>query len=391
MRLHIFIALLLLFATASAVLGDKHKKKKGDDELETETLPLLQQPPLAVTAETARLVFHVAPLTPRGLLSHQIKEGLKNLLRQNRGAEIVKIRAFVAGAGDMRRVQTILSETFTDKKLPLPALTTVQVGALPRDGEQVTLESIAVDKRTMNPNGLAFISGQSAQTVGESIAHIDAALSAAGIGPDRVLRVTCFFSQLDHYADSYTALTGAFPAAALDLVQMQRGPVRTPVECEAVAALARLPSSPIEVLDPAALPKSPDHSQIVLVSAPTLVITGSQLGFRDQEFDVRLAFERLGKALMSQGSSLRKVVMSQFYPLSDEAAERIRKLRFDFYDPDRPPASTLLPLEGLPSMDASFAIDVVAVGGGKPSPEAAPPDHARSKTGRHERRMLAAE
>jgi len=39
----------------------------------------------------------------------------------------------------------------------------------------------------------------------------------------------------------------------------------------------------------------------------------------------------------------------------------VRKIRFEYYDPARPPASTLLPFEGLPSMDASFAVDAIAV------------------------------
>jgi hypothetical protein len=42
-------------------------------------------------------------------------------------------------------------------------------------------------------------------------------------------------------------------------------------------------------------------------------------------------------------------------------ADKVRALRFEFYDQTRPPASTMLPFEGLPSLDASFAIDVVAV------------------------------
>lgn len=358
MRLQSFIALLLSFALASTLFGDKKKK---NEEPVTQTLPLLRDPPSAVTADTEHLVFHVAPLSAKGLLSQQIKDGLKALLHENHGDTIIKIRAFVAGGGDLRRVQTILSETFTDKKLPLPALTTVQVGALPHDGEQVALESISVDKRSINPQGLAFISGQSAPSIDQSIARINVALTSLGIGSSRVLRATCFFSELEHYDQSRTALAHAFPSAALTIVQMQRFPVSTPVECEAVAALERSPSSPIEVLNPEGMPKSSDHSQIALVGPEKIVITGSQLGFEDQEGDVRLAFQRLGKALEAEGSSLRNVVMSQCYPLSEEAAERIRKLRLDFYDPSRLPASTLLPLEGLPALDASFAIDVVAV------------------------------
>jgi hypothetical protein len=52
--------------------------------------------------------------------------------------------------------------------------------------------------------------------------------------------------------------------------------------------------------------------------------------------------------------------MSHIYPLSSGLSERIRAIRFEFYDKSRPPASTMLPFEGLPSLDASFAVDVIA-------------------------------
>jgi hypothetical protein len=42
-------------------------------------------------------------------------------------------------------------------------------------------------------------------------------------------------------------------------------------------------------------------------------------------------------------------------------AAQVRKVRGAFFDGARPPAASLLVFEGLPSMDAGFAVDVVAV------------------------------
>jgi hypothetical protein len=61
------------------------------------------------------------------------------------------------------------------------------------------------------------------------------------------------------------------------------------------------------------------------------------------------------------GASIKEVAWSSIYPLSNSIGDQVRKIRFEFYDPARPPASTLLAFEGLPSMDASFAVDTVAV------------------------------
>ena len=105
-------------------------------------------------AETAKLMFHVSPLSAKGLLTQQVHDALKALDRANGGATFIKLRAFVAGTGDMRRVATIVAEEFSAKKMPLPAVTTVQVGALPMDGAQVVIESISQeknDKKTLEP------------------------------------------------------------------------------------------------------------------------------------------------------------------------------------------------------------------------------------------------
>ena len=141
-------AIILILGVAVAVHASAQKgKKKTDEQPVTQTLPVLKDPPGAVSAETDRIVFHVSPLSNKGLLSQQVRDALKALLHDTRGAAIVKLRAFVAGSGDMRRVSTIVSETFTEHKLALPAVSTVEVGALPLEGAQVVIESVAVDKK----------------------------------------------------------------------------------------------------------------------------------------------------------------------------------------------------------------------------------------------------
>src|SRR5579862_1496611 len=115
----------------------KQKKKKEANQ----TLPPAKELPSAVTAETERLAFGASPLIGKGLLSQQTRDALKALLKTNHGT-IVKLRAFVAGSGDLRRVGELTAEIFAEKHLPLPVLTVVQVGALPLEGAQVVLESV---------------------------------------------------------------------------------------------------------------------------------------------------------------------------------------------------------------------------------------------------------
>lgn len=349
----------------SAAQDTKPKKnKKPDQEPVTQALVVPKDPPAAAVGETDRLIFHVSPLTSKGLLSVQVHEALKVLLQENHGASIVKLRAFVAGSGDLRRVQTLVSEVFTEHKLNIPALSTIQVGALPMDGAQVVIESIAEekksDKKTVNPNGLAFFSGQQAKGVNQSIAQLKSAIDSAGVSHEDILRTTCFLSSLDDIAGAKTAIRATFPAAAVNFVQQQRLGLEDAVECEAVGRLEKPQASPVTLMNPPALAQNPNYSQIALISAAKIVFSGTQMAFGDQDKDVRLAFDRLRKALEAQGVSYKDVFWSGTYPLTKTIADKVRAIRFDYYDRSHPPASTLLLFEGLPSLDATVAVEVAA-------------------------------
>ncbi|MBL0156451.1 MAG: RidA family protein [Bryobacterales bacterium] len=363
------VAALAAVFLLQAVAAPNQRSKKKDPDF-TQTLEVLPDPPLAIPAETARLGFLTAPLTAKGLLSQQTRDSLKALLAASRGAQFIKIRAFVAGTGDLRRVQAIVSEVFTERRLTLPVVSVVQVGALPMDGAQVQLEAVLQEKRPVNPHGLALISGQDSAgpepvtvLVRQSVERLKQALTAASAAPDQMLRVGCFVTSLDGLATMRESVAQSFPKAQITIVQTQRLAERQVAECEGAARLTKAPASPVVLLNPEGLPASKNYSQLALVSAPRLIFAGDQLAFRYQESDARLAFQRLEKTMQAAGASLKNTVMLNIYPLSPQLAELVRKVRFEFLDQARPPASTMLPFEGLPSMDASFGLEAVAVAG----------------------------
>jgi len=115
------------------------------------------------------------------------------------------------------------------------------------------------------------------------------------------------------------------------------------------------------LFDAAGLPPQPGESQIALVNTPEVVLTGAQASFGFQDQDARLEFERLDKELQQAGSSTQQAVFTHYYPLSQSIADQVRRIAPGFFDRAHPPAGSLLLFEGLPSMDAGFAVDVVAV------------------------------
>ncbi len=365
-------AVLILSLTAGLLEAQKKKKKKkGEEEEITQTLEVPKDPPAAITADPQRLAFLTAPMSSKGLLSQQVRDGLKALRGQAHGAQIVKVRAFVAGTGDLRRVASIVSDVFTDAKQSIPAVTAIQVGALPQEGAQVWLEATAVEKKAVNPHGLAFLSGQAvsakepmekvAPLVKTSIDRLQTALSAINVASSEMTRVTCFVSALGDYNENRTQIAALFPKAAVTVVQLLRGLSTGLVECEGVARLAADPAKPLVLVNPPGLQASANYSQVALVNAPKVIITGTQLAFNSREEDIKLAFDRLSKTVEQAGGSLKNTVITNFYPLTQSTMDKIRKVRFEFLDKAKPPASTMLLFEGLPSLDASFAAEVVTL------------------------------
>ncbi len=340
-------AVFLLDSIASPL---QRRKKKQEEEV-TQTLEVPPDPPLVLSAETARLTFSAAPLSPKGLLSQQTRDGLKALISGARGSQFVKIRAYVAGTGDLRRVQSILSDVFTDKHLSLPVLSVVQVGALPLEGAQVQLEATLLDRKKVNPSGILFTAVQAASPR-EAFGQISDSLSQAGVAPADLLRLTCAVTGAPMIQESRDLALARFPKALFVVVQSMRLATEPAAACDATV---RLPN-PVEQgvrFFPSA----------VAVSAPKLAFAGSQLAFRYQEADARLAFQRLEKTLQSAGSSLKQAVVLNVYPLSPQLADLVRKVRPDFLDSAHPPAGYSLPFEGLPSMDASFGLEAIALAG----------------------------
>jgi enamine deaminase RidA (YjgF/YER057c/UK114 family) len=361
--------LVLVLAACLAVPASGQKRKEKKEE-QTQVLQLPRELPAAVTADTRRLAFNVTPLSARGLLSAQVRNALKALARQAPG-QVVAIRAFVAGSGDARRVRELVSEVFTSRKQPLPVLSLVHAGGLPLEGAQVVLESVSVAHNQINPDGLAFFSAYPAVSANppdpvaplaaQSLAALARAVKSAGLAPPDVLRVTCLLSSLEGLAATRKLVEAEYPGAAADYVQTARVPVEARAACEAVGRLRADPETPLHLVDFEGLPPVPGQSHAALVGARQVVITGTQASFGYTEPDARLAFERLAKVIEQAGAASRDVAFARYYSLAPVIAAQIRKLGPQFLGGSPPPAGTVAVFEGLPALDAGFAVDVVAV------------------------------
>lgn len=356
-------AFLFLSGLAASILFAQPQRKpirrpeNNELDLVAQEAPVRAIPPATIVTGTRRLVFHVSPLSSKGLLSDQVEDALKALDKANNRATIVKLRAFVAGNGDVRRISTIVAEYFEDKKWPLPVITAVQAGALPMEGAQVVIESISQDRDEVNPGGLAFFSAQEAEDAGQAVARLAAVVEASGASP---LRITCFADTLARAEAARDAAAAAFPRVDGAFVQATRFSYGAKVACEGVGRLPEGGGAVESRLNAAGVETRSGQAHAVLIRADKLIFTRAQLAFQDQDADVELAYERLGEMLQEQGAGFADVVDARVYALTPAVAGRVATLRSRFMPADLRPARTVQVFEGLPSYDASMAVELIA-------------------------------
>ena len=306
------------------------KKKKKDQELVTQTLALPVEPPAVATGEARRLVFQTVPLAAKGLLSQQTREGLKTALKMAGGAPLIHIRAFVAGSGDLRRVPQLVSELFEDKKVRLPSVSVVQVGALPLENAQIAIEFVSAGKKDVNPDGLDFLG---TDTFVENVAGATSKPlfeKAVGNLLERMasrspLAVTCFVSSLQNAGEMTSMLATKFPGAAKTLVQAQRAPYQTYATCQGAV-------------------RGGGSGAAVLAFSGTRVASA--------ENQTAITMQRLDRDFSEAGAPSGSALFTNIYGLLPQAAEAARKLRAG--------EVTVVPVESVASVQAAFAIDSVA-------------------------------
>jgi hypothetical protein len=273
--------------------------------------------PQTVVASTDQLVFHTSPLSGKGLLSQQVEEALRAIDRSNGNATIVYVRAFVAGTGDLRRVQGVINDRLADKRLPLPAVTTVQVGSLLEEGAQVVLEAVSEERRPVNAQGVRMVAAVPAPSGAEAIAALQERMAGAA-----ALSVTCFADSAEAAQAARQAAANSFAKVPAVFVQSTRYTLGNRVACEAMVqggAVAKW------------------------------VFASAQTTFGVEDAELQQAFDRLQKALNGRDATLADAVSVHAYATSRAIADKAKAMG----------ASTAFDVEGLLSQDATLAVEAV--------------------------------
>ncbi len=313
---------------------------------------------VSVAASTSGLLFRAAPLRG-GSMIQQVDGAVKFLKSTGR---VLKIRAFVTPEADGKVVVAAIQKTFPSASRPV--VRWVQIAKLPEPGAVVLLEGIAASTRVENPNGLAFISGQLTQeprgaTVASLVARPSANLIAIatglGIGASDFLRVTCFASSVEDSVQVLALVQGTFPLASSSVMQIQRAPTTSVVECEAVARLRTSVADAVRLVNPTGAA----FAQAAVVTAQQMIFTSTFIDGSSDDAGVRKVFATLRDALKAGGIAMDRVFYVSAYPGDQATLDRFRALRFEVLERAKAPASTNLVFEG--GAGERLDVDVIAV------------------------------
>jgi enamine deaminase RidA (YjgF/YER057c/UK114 family) len=316
--------------------------------------------PDATVGETRSLLFHVAVPSTDTTLDGQTRAELENLLDRDPGAHLVRLRVFAVGRDRLAAIARTVGAVLLARHAPLPALSLIGVTALPSPGELVAMESIAMGSKPVNPHGLAFLAGLAAATGDRTAGGLARVAREAGVSPERVMRVSCFYESPAQLDGVRRAMADTFPSAEALFVQSYGSADKPAVECEGVARLVDSVEG-TRYINLAGTTPSPNFSRAALVGASRIVFTGTLVAVGDSAADMQALMERVRAVIAPFGASIRDVAMAGNYWLTPVAREALRPARNDAYGSTVPAATgifvtTLAPAEGTVALELAVPL-----------------------------------
>ncbi|MES2304962.1 MAG: hypothetical protein V4558_05620 [Gemmatimonadota bacterium] len=312
--------------------------------------------PEAVTAETARLEFHVATPT-HGSLDKQIQSAIQELTSKHRGARFIKVRVFAAPADLAASRKAVTAFIGNAHALP-PVISLVGVAGFPDSAQHVAIEATLSTGRTLNPNGLGFIAGLASPAGERTIAGLARVTREMTIPDSNVLRISCFYESPSQVDSARAGIAATFPKAEALFVYSFSQNAKPLIECEAMARLANTPAQPVQYFNRAGITASTNYSQAAFVGTQKVIFLASQETSEATDSAFTALFERMQAAVTPLGASLVDAVMADYYWLTPDARDMSRTVRVRFLG-GTVPAATGVFFAGLASGSKGAGIDLV--------------------------------
>ena len=352
--------------------------------------------PLAHTAQILPLSLNGSEHAP-GDVQEQARRVLQLLAFVLKEAETgweraVKLNVYLAEPRYRLQVERVIADFFTTPAKP--AVTWV-AGRLPHPNVLVAMDAIAISpkysgKRVIRlsspavyqtegtshvailpPGSRVFVSGQAVRkdslkaSATATMESLEKSLRYLNLGWENVVQVKCFLKPASEAREIAYGMNRFFPGQEVPPLSFVQWDNTNPIEIELVVA-AGLPEPglpAIEYFTPPGMTKSPTFSRIVKVNHGRLIyFSGLNGGYQlNAAAQVDEIYRDLEYLLRRQGSDLRHLAKATYYVEDPASQDALRDLRKQFYDPERPPASSLAKVESVAKDGHTVTVDMIGV------------------------------
>jgi enamine deaminase RidA (YjgF/YER057c/UK114 family) len=307
--------------------------------------------------------------------------------------DVVKLNVYVSSNEVADRVRQHFGDTFSGETKPA---ITVAVGNLELENAHVALDVVAVAPEATDdephrqvgslagtkdhaavsvlpPQGHVYVSGQVAR--GENMIEAMrttfeaslARLSWMGLPARSIEQVKVFTSDIQNVDTVETALAEYFRGqAAPPIVSLEWVHDSFDIEIEMIASLDESQiqrDRTITYATPPGITANPYYSRIATIHSGSVVYVSGLYGDPSEsgEDQIRNIFNQFEEILPQAGTDFNHLAKGQYYVSDWDILGALGTVREEYYEADRPPTSSLIPVRGVGQPDRSITIDLVGV------------------------------
>lgn len=354
--------------------------------------------PLAHTALFLPVDRH-GELVGGGSLEAQVDRVLENirlaLAEVDAGfSDLVKVNVYVTRDAARSRVHQMLGAKFPDDARPAVSFVAGDLPSREHDA-QVAMDAVAVTPRShgdiafyrsddlfgeetrshvgvLPPGGKVFLSGQAAEgdlleATRGTMEGLHATLAYLGLSADDVVQVKAFASPIID-ADAMEAQIAEFyrNKTAPPMVSVEWTHSSLPTEIELIAARSRTdesdtPAEAVSYITPPGMSAISTFSRVTEAHPGGLMYVSGLYGEpgQDAESQVRAIFSTLDRVVNKAGSDFDNLAKATYYYSTGEASSALNEVRREFYDPERPPASSKIPVRSVGKPGTTVTFDMI--------------------------------
>ena len=224
------------------------------------------------------------------------------------------------------------------------------------------------DIAVLSPGRKVFISGQAetgenlSDATQKTMRNLFATLAYIGANAEDVVQVKAFINPIED-AEAIEQEIALFfhdrMAPPIVSVEWLQDPGRAEIELIASAPANPSVNEAVTYYAPSWMKQATTFSRIVDVRKGGLVFISGlyEEGKEDGEVQARSIFDTLTRVLDEAGSGYDHLVKATYYPSTEEGREGLVSVRKEFYNPNRPPAASLIKVQGAGRQGTSLNID----------------------------------